>query len=207
MSARKQPRLSNIVEFKTDPRKGLTYKQAKFCELYASTGKKAEAAVAAGYGAKSAIWQVNALLKDNPLVGAYLRFLLQNQEQDLVASISEAQRRLSLAARGELFEEVVVMETTTTHKLDKRGKKMSVTKTKPKIIQRKIQTRDSLKAAELLYGVIADAVPEAAGDAKKNAADEKLLQALQKHQVTGMPDLTHVQYEEDDDNAGNSIAA
>jgi phage terminase small subunit len=198
MSARKQPKPSNIVEFKTDPRKGLTYKQAKFCELYAATGKKGESAIKAGYSAKSAIWQVNAMLESNILVREYLRFLLHDQTSDMVASISEAQRRLSLAARGEMKEEVIVMETIVTHKLDKRGKKVTVTKTKPKIVERSIQIRDSLKAAELLYGVIADAVPEAIADARQSKTDEALLKALNRHQVTSMPDLERVVYEEDE---------
>ena len=196
MSARKQPKPSNIVEYKTYPRLSLTAKQAKYAEQYVLLGDKTKAALAAGYGAKTASWQAN---KNNTLqpVQEYIKYLLQTQESDLYASLPETRRRLAEAIRGNLEEEVVMMATTTTKKKDKHGRPVIITKTEPVVAKKKISLRDSLKAAELAWVAMGDMKVDIEQETAKSKTDEALLKALNEHKVLNMPDPAKITYEED----------
>lgn len=195
MSARKQPRQSNIVEFKTDPRKGLTFKQVKFCEQYIlCDGCKSKAAMRAGYSAKSSIWQGSELAK-NPLVQAYITYLLKDQQADIMASISEVKQRMTKGLRGELKDEVIVTKTVTTHKKDKKGRNVTVTKSEPMIVEKRISLRDSIEAAKL-YGQFLQVNDDGFGNANETT-DDKLLKALGKRNVQ-IQIPTNVTFEEDE---------
>lgn len=198
MSARKQPKPSNIVEFKreSDPRKGLTFKQVRFCEQYIlCEGNKAKAAVRAGYSAKSAIWQASEIYR-NPLVQTYIQYLLRDQHDNVSASIAEIKRRMTLGLRGELKEEVVMMETTTTTKKDKKGRNVKITKTKPILVEKRISIRDSIESAKL-FGSLYDFNDDLPGDANGKSTDDNLLRALKSRKVN-IEVPSDVQFEEDE---------
>ena len=148
MSAPKQAKPSNMAEYKTGILKGLTFKQRKFAELYVICGNKGEAAAKAGYSAKTSSWQGGALFR-SPTVHAYIEYLIADQNIDIMASIEEAKRRMSLGIRGELLEDVVVMVKKEKTHFDKAGKKVTSKTEEPLIIQKRLATRDQISAGEL----------------------------------------------------------
>jgi len=192
MSSKKQPKPSNIAEFKTGVLKGLTFKQRKFAEYYVIEGNKTKAAIRAGYSANSASWQGTELTKNQEVL-AYIKFLLGEQDKDIMASVEEAKRRMTLGFRGELKEEVVVMQTTTT-----RTKGKTVTKTKPIIVKRAISIRDSIEATKLYVDLLS--VPSTTPDVNPIVStDEKLLKALSNRAVE-IPVVKPEDYEQEVDN-------
>lgn len=198
MSSKKQPKPSNIAEFKTGVLKGLTFKQRKFAEFYVIEGNKTKAAIRAGYSANSASWQGTELTRNAEVI-AYIQFLLGEQDKEIMASVEEAKRRMTLGFRGELKEEVVVMQTTTT-----RTKGKTVTKTKPVIIKKAISIRDSIEATKLYVDLLGIDKTEVEGT-KPASTDDKILAALNDRKVNvDVPE--GVVYEEDKDDASNQDA-
>lgn len=206
MSARKGPRNENICEFKrdSDPRKGLTFKQVRFAEQYIlCDGNKSKAAIRAGYSAKSAIWQASELAK-NPTVRAYIQYLLQDQQDNINASIAEVKRRMTLGLRGELKEQVVMMETTTTTKKDKKGHNVKITKSKPVLVEKRISIRDSIESAKL-FGQLFDVTDESLTPGKGSTTDDRMLDAMKKRKITiDVPN--DVTFEEDEIDADDANA-
>ena len=115
----------------------LTEKQKRFADYYIETGNKTEAAVKAGYSKKTArvIGQENLL---KPAVKNYIDEKLEEMSNQRIASANEVMELLTSAARGELEEEVVVVEG--------EGDGCSMART----IKKQIGARDRIKAAELL---------------------------------------------------------
>ena len=115
----------------------LTEKQKRFADYYIETGNKTEAAVKAGYSKKTArvIGQENLL---KPAIKNYIDEKLTEMSNNRIASANEVMELLTSAARGELEEEVVVVEG--------EGDGCSTART----IKKQIGAKDRLKAAELL---------------------------------------------------------
>ena len=115
----------------------LTEKQKRFADYYIETGNKTEAAVKAGYSKKTArvIGQENLL---KPAVKNYIDEKLTEMSSKRIASANEVMELLTSAARGELEEEVVVVEG--------EGDGCSGART----VKKQIGAKDRLKAAELL---------------------------------------------------------
>ena len=115
----------------------LTEKQKRFADYYIETGNGTEAAIKAGYSKKTArvIGQENLL---KPAIKNYIDEKLTEMSNNRIASANEVMELLTSAARGELEEEVVVVEG--------EGDGCSTART----IKKQIGARDRIKAAELL---------------------------------------------------------
>ena len=115
----------------------LTPKQKAFCEFYIETGNQTEAAIKAGYSKKTArvIGQENLL---KPAIKKYIDEKLTEMSSQRIASANEVMELLTSAARGELEEEVVVVESVGDYCSE------------AKIIKKQIGAKDRIKAAELL---------------------------------------------------------
>ena len=118
----------------------LTVKQEKFCLEYAKTGNATESYTKAGYkGTGYATVAINAsrLLK-NDKVQTRLAEITEEMRSEKIANAAEIQERLTSILRGELQEEVVVME----------GVEKGVTEAK--IILKRPSNADAIKAGQTL---------------------------------------------------------
>nr|DAS60131.1 MAG TPA: Terminase small subunit [Caudoviricetes sp.] len=115
----------------------LTEKQKRFADYYIETGNITEAAVKAGYSKKTArvIGQENLL---KPAIKGYIDEKLEAMQDERTASAKEVLEFLTKSMRGEIKEEVVVVEGT--------GEGTSEART----VKKQIGLRDRIKSAELL---------------------------------------------------------
>ena len=115
----------------------LTEKQKRFADYYIETANVTEAAIKAGYSKKTArvIGQENLL---KPAIKNYIDKKLEEMSSQRIASANEVMELLTSAARGELEEEVVVVENIGDYCSE------------AKVIKKQIGAKDRLKAAELL---------------------------------------------------------
>ena len=115
----------------------LTEKQKRFADYYIETGNITEAAVKAGYSKKTArvIGQENLL---KPAIKDYIDEKLEAMQDERTASAKEVLEFLTKSMRGEIKEEVVVVEGT--------GDGTSEART----VKKQIGLRDRIKSAELL---------------------------------------------------------
>ena len=115
----------------------LTEKQKRFADYYIETGNITEAAVKAGYSKKTArvIGQENLL---KPAIKGYIDEKLEAMQDERTASAKEVLEFLTRSMRGEIKEEVVVVEGT--------GDGTSEART----VKKQIGLRDRIKSAELL---------------------------------------------------------
>lgn len=115
----------------------LTEKQKRFADYYIETGNMTEAAIKAGYSKKTArvIGQENLL---KPAIKNYVDERLKELEEKRVASATEVMQLLTSAMRGELDEEVVVVESIGDYCSEAR------------LVKKKIGLKDRIKAAELI---------------------------------------------------------
>ena len=115
----------------------LTEKQKRFADYFIETANVTEAAIKAGYSKKTArvIGQENLL---KPAIKNYIDEKLTEMSNNRIASANEVMELLTSAARGELEEEVVVVEG--------EGDGCSGAR----IVKKQIGAKDRLKAAELL---------------------------------------------------------
>ena len=115
----------------------LTEKQKRFADYYIETANVTEAAIKAGYSKKTArvIGQENLL---KPAIKNYIDKKLEEMSSQRIASANEVMELLTSAARGELEEEVVVVENIGDYCSE------------AKVIEKQIGAKDRLKAAELL---------------------------------------------------------
>lgn len=115
----------------------LTEKQKRFADYYIETGNITEAAVKAGYSKKTArVTGQENLLK--PAVKNYIDEKLKEMEEKRVMSATEVMQLLTSAARGEVQEEVVIVESVGDYCSEAR------------IVKKQIGAKDRIKAAELL---------------------------------------------------------
>lgn len=115
----------------------LTEKQKRFADYYIETGNITEAAVKAGYSKKTArvIGQENLL---KPAIKGYIDEKMEAMQDERTASAKEVLEFLTKSMRGEIKEEVVVVEGT--------GDGTSEART----VRKQIGLRDRIKSAELL---------------------------------------------------------
>lgn len=126
----------------------LTEKQKRFCDYFIETGNITEAATKAGYSKKTAYAIGQENLK-KPMLKTYIDEKLEEMQGKRIASATEVMELLTQALRGEIKEEVVVVEGS--------GDGYSEAKT----IDKQIGAKDRIKAAELLgkrYGLYTDKV-------------------------------------------------
>ncbi len=124
----------------------LTVKQKRFCDYYVKTGNATEAARKAGYSEKTARF-IGAENLTKPNIKAHIDARLKEIEDSRIADMTEVLKRLTTAARGELEEEVVVVENTGDYE------------SKARMLNKKVSAKDQLKALELLgkrYGLFTD---------------------------------------------------
>ena len=115
----------------------LTEKQKRFCDYYVETGNATEAAIKAGYSEKTARFIASENLT-KPYIKNYIDARLKELQEKRIAKAEEVMTFLSASMRGELQEEVVVVEGL--------GEGAS----EAKIIKKQISAKDRIKAAELL---------------------------------------------------------
>lgn len=115
----------------------LNARQKAFCEYYVVSGNATDAAIKAGYKEKNArkIGSENLTKMD---IKAYVEELMQKLESERTASAKEVLEFLTKSMRGEIKEEVVVVEGT--------GDGTSEART----VKKQIGLRDRIKSAELL---------------------------------------------------------
>ena len=115
----------------------LTEKQKRFADYYIETGNITEAAVKAGYSKKTArvIGQENLL---KPAIKGYIDEKLETMQDERTASAKEVLEFLTKSMRGEIKEEVVVVEGTGDGTSEAR------------MIKKQMGLRERIKSAELL---------------------------------------------------------
>lgn len=115
----------------------LTEKQKRFADYYIETGNITEAAIKAGYSKKTArvIGQENL---QKPAIKSYIDEKLEAMQDERTASAKEVLEFLTKSMRGEIKEEVVVIEGTGDGTSEAR------------MIEKQIGLRDRIKSAELL---------------------------------------------------------
>ena len=115
----------------------LTEKQRRFADYFVETGNGTEAAKKAGYKGKN----LNRIAAENLSkldIKNYIDKKLEEMSSQRIASANEVMELLTSAARGELEEEVVVVENIGDYCSE------------AKVIKKQIGAKDRLKAAELL---------------------------------------------------------
>lgn len=120
----------------------LTEKQRRFIDYYIEKGNATEAARLAGYK-QPHVQGAQNLSKLRPYIDERLKEL----EEERIADAREVMRFLTAAMRGEIKEDVVVVESV--------GDFMS----EARIVKKELSARDRIKAAELLakrYGLLVD---------------------------------------------------
>ena len=115
----------------------LSLKQQIFADEYIITGNAYQSAIKAGYSKKYAKAQSHKLL-ENVGIKTYIDEQLEKMQSTRIADATEVLELLTSAVRGELKEEIVVVEGS--------GEGYSEAKT----IDKQIGAKDRLKAAELL---------------------------------------------------------
>ena len=115
----------------------LTEKQKRFADYYIETGNATEAAIKAGYSKKTAaVIATENLTKPN--IKGYIDEKLEAMQDERTASAKEVLEFLTKSMRGEIKEEVVVVEGTGDGTSEAR------------MVKKQIGLRDRIKSAELL---------------------------------------------------------
>ena len=117
--------------------KKLTAKQQRFCDEYLVDLNGTQAAIRAGYSAKTAR-QMAAENMAKPAIKAYIGKRMADKEAELVADQAEVLKYLTSVLRGHSKSEVVVVEGTGDGCSEARS------------IQKAPDEKERLKAAELL---------------------------------------------------------
>lgn len=113
----------------------LTEKQKRFIDYYIETGNATEAARRAGYSEKTAkqIGSENLTKLD-----FFIKERLKELEDARIAKADEVLKHLTAAMRGEIEEEVVVVESIGDYE------------SRARVIKKQLSARERIKAAELL---------------------------------------------------------
>ena len=115
----------------------LNARQKSFCEYYVASGNATEAAIKAGYSKRTAK-SIGQRLLTFVDIKKYIDELMQKLESERVASAEEVLQNLTAMMRGEIQEEVVVVEG--------KGDGISTAS----IIKKQVSAKERIKAAELL---------------------------------------------------------
>lgn len=126
----------------------MTERQKRFVDFYIQTGNAAEAAKKAGYSNKYANANARKILQ-NTTIRKAVEERLAELESARIADAEEVLRHLTAVMRGEIQEEVIVVEGSGDGYSSAR------------VLTKQISEKDRLKAAELLakrYGILTDKV-------------------------------------------------
>lgn len=115
----------------------LNARQKVFCEFYVASGNATDAAIKAGYSEYYAKNRIHTLMKSVGISG-YIEELMQKAQSERIASAEEVLQNLTAMMRGEIQEEVVIVEG--------KGDGISTAS----IIKKQVSAKDRIKAAELL---------------------------------------------------------
>lgn len=115
----------------------LTLKQKAFCDYYIESGNATEAAIRAGYS-KGTAKVIGSENLTKPYLKSYIDERLKQIEDKRIAKPEEVLKHLTAAMRGEIQEDVVIVEG------DGDGCSSA------RIIKKEICAKDRIKAAELL---------------------------------------------------------
>ncbi|GFN35804.1 terminase small subunit [Tepidimicrobium xylanilyticum] len=118
----------------------LTVKQKKFADRYIEMGNATQSYIDAGYSVtKRSVAEANARkLLGNYSVKKYIEERMKELEDKQIAKAEEVLKHLTAAMRGEIEEEVVVVEG------------IGEGESRAKVVKKQISVRDRIKAAELL---------------------------------------------------------
>ena len=115
----------------------LNARQKAFCEFYVASGNATDAAIKAGYSKSYARDRIHILMKSIG-ISRYIDELMQKLQSERIASAEEVLQNLTAMMRGEIQEEVVVVEG--------KGDGISTAS----IIKKQVSAKERIKAAELL---------------------------------------------------------
>lgn len=115
----------------------LTPKQKAFVDFYIELGNATESAIKAGYSKKTAK-EVGYENLTKPHIKNYIRERMKQIESERIAKAEEVLAFLSSSLRGEIDEEVVVVEGC--------GEGQSTAR----VVTKQLSAKDRIKAAELL---------------------------------------------------------
>ena len=138
----------------------MTEKQKRFCDEYLIDLNATQAAIRSGYSAKTAkkIGQQNFTKLD---IQEYINKRLAEKEAELIADQDEILRTLTRVLRRQEMDTVVVTCKERSSKYDEKGKKVTIEKEVPQLVQVPTKVSDLIKAAELLgkrYALFTDKV-------------------------------------------------
>lgn len=122
----------------------MTPKQRRFCIEYASSGNATQSAIRAGYSSKTAGVIGDENLK-KPYIQNEITKLTQEMESKKIATAKEMQETLTSIIRGDLQEEVIIVEGCGD------GVSEAVTKMKSPSFRDKIKAVDTLSKMQGLY--------------------------------------------------------
>lgn len=115
----------------------LTPKQKAFADYYIELGNATEAAIRAGYNKKTAR-QIGSMNLTKVDIKNYIDERMKQIEDERIAKADEVLKHLTAAMRGEVLEDVVVVEG--------EGDGCS----SARVVRKEIGAKDRIKAAELL---------------------------------------------------------
>lgn len=131
----------------------MTAKQQRFCDEYLIDMNVTQAAIRAGYSAKTAGVIGSENLK-KPYIKEYIEKRMAEKEDALIAKQDEVMKYLTAVMRRELSEHVVVTvtEESSFYAPDANGtmRKQTQKKETPQIVEIPSRLSDANKAAELL---------------------------------------------------------
>jgi len=118
----------------------LTEKQKRFCDYYIETLNATESYKKAGYKVKTdGAARANASrLLTNANIKSYIDERLKELEDKRIAKADEVLKHLTAAMRGEIDEEVVVVENIGDYE------------SRARVVKKQISAKDRIRAAELL---------------------------------------------------------
>ena len=115
----------------------LNARQKAFCEFYVASGNATDAAIKAGYSKRTAK-SIGQRLLTFVDIKNYIDKLMQKLESERIASAEEVLQNLTAMMRGEIQEEVIVVE----------GEGDGVSSAR--IMKKQVSAKERIKAAELL---------------------------------------------------------
>ena len=115
----------------------LNARQKAFCEYYVATGNATDAAIKAGYSKRTAK-SIGQRLLTFVDIKKYIDELMQKLESERIASAEEVLQILTSTMRGEIQEEVIIVEG--------EGDGIS----SARIMKKQVSAKERIKAAELL---------------------------------------------------------
>ena len=115
----------------------LNARQKAFCEYYVASGNATDAAIKAGYSERTAK-SIGQRLLTFVDIKKYIDELMQKLESERIATAEEVLQNLTAMMRGEIQEEVIVVE----------GEGDGVSSAR--IMKKQVSAKDRIKAAELL---------------------------------------------------------